>query len=45
MPRSSDARQRFIETAALLFQQRGYSAVGLNELIEKSQAPKGSFYH
>jgi TetR/AcrR family transcriptional repressor of lmrAB and yxaGH operons len=45
MPRPSDAKQRFIATAADLFQRQGYNGVGLNEIIEASGAPKGSFYH
>ncbi|MBY0611880.1 MAG: TetR/AcrR family transcriptional regulator [Beijerinckiaceae bacterium] len=45
VPRPSDAKTRFITSAALLFQRRGYSAVGLTEIIEAAQAPKGSFYH
>jgi TetR/AcrR family transcriptional repressor of lmrAB and yxaGH operons len=45
MPRPSDARSRFIDTAAVLFRQRGYHGVGLSEIIEAAQAPKGSFYH
>ncbi|MEM9573977.1 MAG: helix-turn-helix domain-containing protein [Pseudomonadota bacterium] len=45
MPRSTNAKHKFIETAALLFQERGFNGVGLTEIIEKSDAPKGSFYH
>lgn len=45
MPRPSDAKSRFVISAAELFQRRGYSAVGLTEIIEAAQAPKGSFYH
>lgn len=45
MPRSSDARQRFISTAARLFRTKGYAAVGLSEIIAAAEAPKGSFYH
>ena len=45
MARPSDAKSRFIETAAILFQQHGYNGVGLTELIEAANAPKGSFYH
>jgi TetR/AcrR family transcriptional regulator, lmrAB and yxaGH operons repressor len=45
MPRVSDARHRFIATASRLFRERGYSGVGLSEIIAQSNAPKGSFYH
>lgn len=30
---------------ARLMSRRGYAAVGLNEIVEKSGAPKGSLYH
>lgn len=30
---------------AKLMSRRGYAAVGLNEIVEKSGAPKGSLYH
>jgi TetR/AcrR family transcriptional repressor of lmrAB and yxaGH operons len=43
MPRS-DSRRRAIEAAATLFQQRGYAASGVAEIIERSETPKGSFY-
>jgi TetR/AcrR family transcriptional repressor of lmrAB and yxaGH operons len=45
MPRPSDAKSRFIATAADLFRRKGYNGVGLNEIIAASGAPKGSFYH
>lgn len=45
MPRTSDARQKLIETAARLFQTRGYTGTGLALILEESGAPKGSFYH
>jgi TetR/AcrR family transcriptional repressor of lmrAB and yxaGH operons len=45
MPRPSDAKSRFIATAADLFRRQGYNGVGLNEIIAASGAPKGSFYH
>lgn len=45
MPRKSDAKSRFIQTAMTLFQERGYYGVGLTEIIEAADAPKGSFYH
>lgn len=45
MPRQTDARERFIQTAASLFRQRGYHGVGLAEIIQTAGAPRGSFYH
>jgi TetR/AcrR family transcriptional repressor of lmrAB and yxaGH operons len=44
VPRSTDARARAIRTAGRLFQEQGYAATGLTEIIERSGAPKGSFY-
>jgi TetR/AcrR family transcriptional regulator, lmrAB and yxaGH operons repressor len=44
VPRSTDARAKAIRTAARLFQEKGYAATGLSEIIERSTAPKGSFY-
>lgn len=44
MPRPSDAKTRFIDTAVILFQAHGYHGVGLSEIIAKAKAPKGSFY-
>lgn len=38
-------RERFVTMAAKLMSRRGYAATGLNEIIEKSGAPKGSLYH
>lgn len=45
MPRKSNARQKLVETAAKLFQARGYHASGLTLILEESGAPKGSFYY
>ena len=45
MPRQSDARARFVDTAASLFRRHGYHGVGLTRIISVSGAPKGSFYH
>ena len=39
------ARQRILEAAAELFYRKGYNSVGINEVLEVAQAPKGSFYH
>lgn len=45
MARPSDARSRLVRTASALFRQRGYDGVGLTEILDASEAPKGSFYH
>lgn len=38
-------RDRILLAAKRLLQQRGYYAVGTAEILEASQAPKGSMYH
>ncbi|MDR3662201.1 MAG: TetR/AcrR family transcriptional regulator [Mycobacterium sp.] len=45
MPRSSDARERLVATAARLFLERSYQAVGVDELCRAADIRKGSFYH
>lgn len=46
MPRNgNDARERIINAASDLFQTYGYSAVGLNAIVDASGAPKGSLYY
>lgn len=40
-----NARERILSTAAALFHQRGYCAVGINEIIEKADTAKATFYH
>jgi len=42
--RKPNAKERILETAATLFHQRGYSEVGINEIIEKAETAKASFY-
>ena len=39
------ARHAIIDSAQGLMARKGYSAVGLNEILERAQVPKGSFYH
>ena len=39
------AKQRILDTASRLFAERGYSEVGINEIIEKSGTAKATFYH
>ncbi|GEM45085.1 TetR/AcrR family transcriptional regulator [Deinococcus cellulosilyticus] len=44
-PRKSDAKQKLMDTTALLLQQQGYAATGLDQILQTSQAPKGSLYY
>jgi AcrR family transcriptional regulator len=45
MGRTSDARNRILDTAATLIEQRGYSALGVAEICASAGVPKGSFYY
>ncbi len=45
MGRTSDARDKIIEAACELFHQRGYQAVGVQEICDAAGVKKGSFYH
>jgi TetR/AcrR family transcriptional regulator, transcriptional repressor for nem operon len=45
VPRTSHARERIIATAARLFLERSYQAVGVDELCQAADVRKGSFYH
>lgn len=38
-------KDRLIRTAARLFRRYGYNGVGLNDLLDQANAPKGSLYH
>ncbi|WP_338477552.1 TetR/AcrR family transcriptional regulator [Pseudomonas trivialis] len=39
------ARQVILDSAQPLIGARGFSAVGLNEILQAAAVPKGSFYH
>jgi AcrR family transcriptional regulator len=45
MPRQSDARTRMIQSAALLFRERGIEGTAFADVLEHSGAPRGSVYH
>jgi TetR/AcrR family transcriptional regulator, lmrAB and yxaGH operons repressor len=39
------SRDRLLDAAVDLLQRQGYHGTGLNELLERSGAPRGSLYH
>lgn len=41
----ADVRQGIIDAALPLFMQKGFTGVGLTEILAAAQVPKGSFYH
>ncbi len=43
--RTSDAKERLIETACELMHDKGYGAVGVGEICAKAGVNKGSFYY
>jgi TetR/AcrR family transcriptional repressor of nem operon len=43
--RSTDARRNILDAARRIMAHKGYSAVGLNEVLAQAGVPKGSFYH
>lgn len=45
MPTIAPTRDRLVSSAALLFQRKGYHGVGVAEILENAEAPKGSMYH
>jgi len=40
-----NVRQHILDVAKSIIGKKGYSAVGLNEVLQAAQVPKGSFYH
>lgn len=45
MGRVSDAKERLLASAETLIHERGYNAVGVNEICKHAGVNKGSFYH
>jgi TetR/AcrR family transcriptional repressor of nem operon len=41
----TDTRETILDAAQRLIAQKGYMAVGLNEILAEAGVPKGSFYH
>lgn len=44
-PDTTDARDRILATGQRIMGGKGFSAVGLNEVLSAAGVPKGSFYH
>ena len=42
---TSDTRQHILDTAQPIILDKGFTAVGLNQLLSAAAVPKGSFYH
>lgn len=40
-----DTRERILSIGQTLVSGRGFSALGLSEILSKAEVPKGSFYH
>lgn len=45
MRQDKGIKEQFIITASKLFEEKGYYAVGINEILRESKAPKGSLYY
>jgi TetR/AcrR family transcriptional regulator, lmrAB and yxaGH operons repressor len=45
MEEKLNTKDRIVKAATILFQTKGYHATGLNEILRKSNAPKGSLYY
>jgi TetR/AcrR family transcriptional repressor of lmrAB and yxaGH operons len=45
MKKSSNAKEKLVETTSRLLQHQGYHATGLNQIIKESKTPKGSLYY
>lgn len=43
--KTSNTRQQLIDVAKEIILGKGFSAVGLNEILTAANVPKGSFYH
>ncbi|MEZ3501439.1 TetR/AcrR family transcriptional regulator [Pantoea sp. KPR_PJ] len=44
-PHKEDIREHILATGERIMASKGYSAVGLNEILTEAGVPKGSFYH
>lgn len=44
-PHHTDTRQHILDTGSRIIAGKGFSCVGLNEILQAAEVPKGSFYH
>lgn len=44
-PSYDDTRQHLLDTGYRIMAVKGFSGVGLNEILQTAGVPKGSFYH
>src|ERR1700744_6044001 len=44
VPRQTDAKQKMVQAARQLIRERGYNATALSDVLELSEAPRGSVY-
>lgn len=42
---TSEVRENILAKGQLIMARKGFSAVGINEVLSAAQVPKGSFYH
>lgn len=45
MPRPDRSRAALVDSAALLFRRQGYSATGVNQILQTADVKAGSLYH
>lgn len=44
-PSSNDTKERILDAAVGIVLEKGFSGVGINEILKAVKVPKGSFYH
>ena len=44
-PRGDTKRQLLIDIGTAIFTQKGFSSTGLDEIVQRAEVPKGSFYY
>ncbi|OWT33705.1 TetR family transcriptional regulator [Methanobrevibacter sp. 87.7] len=45
MNKKNNNKEKILNAATILFQEKGYYGTGLNEILRKSNCPKGSLYY